>query len=830
MTDRELLAYQHDRLTLADHVRSALYLARSRADGLVEDQARALLARLAEDRLRLAVAGQFSRGKTTLMNAILGGDFLPTGALPMTSVVTTVTYGSRARASVRRRDATLPIEVPLTELADYVARSGTQRSILQVLSAAVELPSDLLRLGIAFVDTPGIGSEDATSTATTRQYLPEADAAVFVTGFDSPLSSTELAFLTELRQRVGRLFIVINKRDLASPDQLADVEEYVSARLAEQGLADQPVHSVSALQALNARMKGDPEELAASGLTGLENELLGFLTQEKYELLLARAVQRSELLAAALARDLQLGELGTDPRVAKTITDQIDADVARLRSDLEQSITELSDVFDREMMRLVRSHSSSWKADLRSRLTAPMQDLLDRTGSRSPTVESGPQASNADRISESLERSTQPIYQIWWDRHVADVRETLTNSGAEPIGKLLGVDRAVDTITRRAAGLGADQIPAGATWSVGDLPSFSIASAPWTTPVHLGRRARRRGPSAGDLQAALTTTVETAATDATTALCERLGSAVPRWVEHFADVTDHDLNTAINRTLHQLATAPSAADRESLSDLRAALAGFQPGSSDDAADHNDRRSLHADVRTAHSHDQATGPLTCVICARLQRTLTRTLGHEQFRLATMERAQLSHARQSGFCRLHTWEYAAMGSPVGISSGYARLAGDLAEALRTAVDASAGAERPDVDRGAARQLGEVIDRHLQRTDSCRICAELDRTERKQAERLARQPAAPSPAERMPVLCLRHLATVLAAGPDDERARALTRATASRLSRACDDMRSFALAREAIRRNLVTAEENKAYEDALRLLAGLPALARPWSHTED
>jgi hypothetical protein len=76
-------------------LRTALHLAHSRGGVGAEDQARDLLARLAADRFRLAVIGQFSRGKSTLMNALLGGAYLPMGALPMTSVITTVRYGTK---------------------------------------------------------------------------------------------------------------------------------------------------------------------------------------------------------------------------------------------------------------------------------------------------------------------------------------------------------------------------------------------------------------------------------------------------------------------------------------------------------------------------------------------------------------------------------------------------------------------------------------------------------------------------------------------------------------------------------------------------------------
>lgn len=79
-----LTAYRDSRLELGDMIRAALHLARGSGDEEAEKRARELLARLAADRFQLAVVGQFSRGKTTLMNALLGGAYLPMGALPVT--------------------------------------------------------------------------------------------------------------------------------------------------------------------------------------------------------------------------------------------------------------------------------------------------------------------------------------------------------------------------------------------------------------------------------------------------------------------------------------------------------------------------------------------------------------------------------------------------------------------------------------------------------------------------------------------------------------------------------------------------------------------------
>jgi GTPase SAR1 family protein len=152
-----LKTYQDSRLELGDMIRSALHLARGAGDEEAEKRARELLARLAADRFRLAVVGQFSRGKTTLMNALLGGAYLPMGALPMTSVITTVRYGGRPRAMVRRRGSSLQAEVPLSDVADFVSSSGAERTELQVGTVEVEVPAEILRLGFELVDTPGSG-------------------------------------------------------------------------------------------------------------------------------------------------------------------------------------------------------------------------------------------------------------------------------------------------------------------------------------------------------------------------------------------------------------------------------------------------------------------------------------------------------------------------------------------------------------------------------------------------------------------------------------------------------------------------------------------------
>ena len=142
------------------------------------DEVRALFTRLAEDRFNLVVVGRFSRGKTTLMNAMLGTGRLPTGIMPVTSVITTVSYGTEERVVLHYQHTNLFLEYPVSELAEHITEQGNPGNVQRIHTAEVQLPAELLRRGFYFIDTPGLGSSILENTETTEAFLPEADALV----------------------------------------------------------------------------------------------------------------------------------------------------------------------------------------------------------------------------------------------------------------------------------------------------------------------------------------------------------------------------------------------------------------------------------------------------------------------------------------------------------------------------------------------------------------------------------------------------------------------------------------------------------------------------
>jgi GTP-binding protein EngB required for normal cell division len=258
------------------------------------EQAQALLVKLAEDRFNLAVVGQFKRGKSSLMNAVIGRDLLPTGLLPLTSAITTLCYGPQERVLLRRKGWSFDQEIALAELADYITERGNPGNEKDLIEARVELPVRFLRRGLHFIDTPGVGSARQENTATTYDFLPEADAVIFVTSVEAPLTETEQRFLNDIRDQVRKLFVIVNKIDLLNAAERDDVLAYIRAGIdATLGTSDVRLYPVSARQALDAKLNGNAMSLQQSGLPAMEEALTTFLAREQGRTFLVSVLDRA---------------------------------------------------------------------------------------------------------------------------------------------------------------------------------------------------------------------------------------------------------------------------------------------------------------------------------------------------------------------------------------------------------------------------------------------------------------------------------------------------------------------------------------------------------
>lgn len=297
-------------------------------------------ARVAEDRFNLVVLGEFKRGKSTLINALLGREVLPTGVLPLTSVVTAIGPGERDRLLIRYTDGHEQ-QQPLAELAEYVTEARNPGNRLGVEFARIELDHELLRAGLELVDTPGIGSIHSHNTQVAREFLPRVDAAVCVLDAGQPLSESERELFGEAAQRVPRMLIVVNKIDHLDVADRADTLEFIRSALQDLfGDHRTELFAVSARERL--------------GLRPLVDRLQRLADEEREDLLLrsvaALAVTAAADTAQAARFESRAIELPLEELAAR-------AELFEQRiSELRAASEEAGDLLDRGVARALDEH------------------------------------------------------------------------------------------------------------------------------------------------------------------------------------------------------------------------------------------------------------------------------------------------------------------------------------------------------------------------------------------------------------------------------------------------------------------------------------------
>jgi len=271
-----------------------------------------LTGRLAQGRFHLAVLGQFKRGKSTLLNALLGEPVLPTAVVPLTAIPTFVRPGEALAARVHFLDQRKPQDAEVQTagqlgefLAGFVTETGNPKNTLGVAQVEVFHPAELLGKGVVLIDTPGIGSTFRHNTEATLNFLPQCDAALFLVSADPPITEVEVEFLRQVRSKVPRLFFILNKVDYLSDDDRQAALEFLRKVLTEQAgvSANVAIFCVSARQGLEARARGDDGLWTASGMAQVERHLVEFLANEKAAALREAVGRRAaDALSEALMR------------------------------------------------------------------------------------------------------------------------------------------------------------------------------------------------------------------------------------------------------------------------------------------------------------------------------------------------------------------------------------------------------------------------------------------------------------------------------------------------------------------------------------------------
>ncbi len=266
--------------------------------------------KLQSHKFAVGILGEFKRGKSTVINALLGKEIMPTDILPTTATMNRVSYDLQPSVQLNMMDGTTN-RIAVEELAQYVTKLDDDSTANAALidEAIVFYPCQFCQNGVDIIDTPGL-NDDERMNKITEETVPKLDAVIMVLVPDNPFSMSEAKFVRNklMCSDIGRLIFLVNKIDTVSPkdrDRVVDgirtkIEKSVLEKTAEvygedseqyqavkQKMADIRIYPISAQNALNGRIgveddASDNEKLIRkSGMPEFEAALSKMLTEER---------------------------------------------------------------------------------------------------------------------------------------------------------------------------------------------------------------------------------------------------------------------------------------------------------------------------------------------------------------------------------------------------------------------------------------------------------------------------------------------------------------------------------------------------------------------
>jgi GTPase Era involved in 16S rRNA processing len=355
----------------------------------------------------LVVVGQFKRGKTSLINALLGADILPVAVVPLTSIATVMTYGDALRIKVYFNDGNVA-EIKPESLPEYVTEKGNPKNVKDVNEVVVTYPSHYLKDGVRLIDTPGVGSIYQHNTDVAYRYLPKSDAVLFLLSVDQPMSRAELDFLKDVREYSDRIFFLLNKADYLNESDLRESIDFQKNVLTEATGSDVRIFPLSAKLALDGELNRAADMLRKSMLPQFSRTLNTFLVEEKGKVLIISVANNLLRMISQARLELEL-----EMKSLTTPLGELQQKIAAFEARKQEVLLEKRDfdiLLDGEIKRLSSDILDEDIRKYRKELLAREQVHLDEEFARTKSL---PLKELKKALEEMIIRHVKQAFNIW---------------------------------------------------------------------------------------------------------------------------------------------------------------------------------------------------------------------------------------------------------------------------------------------------------------------------------------------------------------------------------------------------------------------------------
>lgn len=491
----ELIGYPERRDALHKTLLDEENLARTLDLQTLGDLIKRCRSSLTREAFRVVVIGEFSRGKSTFINAMMGHRILPSSKKPTTSIISKIVYSDTPHYTLRYHDGTsraVTEEEFLMIKAQNDKPEGEKKGVLSgikrflkkpsrppapylqsenIAEAEIAYPLDFCRNQVEVIDTPGTNDLNVMRVEITYNYLKNADAAILVLSATQPLSKSEVDFLKErvLANQIQDIFVVVNYKDqLTSPDEEARVLRHVQDNLYEITRRKLPIFLVSSLQALYWRRKeagealtarqelGLPENIEVTGFPAFEKALSHFLSEEKGRAKLHRYATQGIQVLKQIDETLTL-QREMSSRSLDEVRAELQALRPRFQNTQEKAIAIVHETEDRlqTSKRDIENACSSLYQDIRQAAESVADDfdeddtaedikdrILYRTNAPQRRFVEEMSRRQQGAIDRELNRATHELQKLWKD---LELGSTLDHLSMGDLSMDIHIDLSVDS-------------------------------------------------------------------------------------------------------------------------------------------------------------------------------------------------------------------------------------------------------------------------------------------------------------------------------------------------------------------------------------------------
>ena len=303
--------------------------------------------------LILPLVGEFSSGKTTLINALTDCKKLETATKPTTATIYEVHFGcNTCRADVVDENGNIR---GVEDIASLKNEELTEAQVVTVFDTSKRVPSNTI-----LVDTPGLSSPDPKHKQTLVNFLPQADGIMLVTDINQQITRSLTDFIETMKLSKRPIYLILTKADTKSGSEIEAAKKYISDNcqisLKQMAVVSAVKDSLDDLYALFDAIQRDKKEIIRQVDEHRVDNIVKTLTQRVEELMKASSSDK-EMDEAVIRCQHELDKIN---RNIDRLIDSMDDDI----QDQERSVLRnFEDTISAKLNNLVTNKSNNYDAE-----------------------------------------------------------------------------------------------------------------------------------------------------------------------------------------------------------------------------------------------------------------------------------------------------------------------------------------------------------------------------------------------------------------------------------------------------------------------------------